>query len=63
MNRSLERRLDRLGAKPIEQSKLDEYKERMEKEVIPNILRDVRERQRLAAEARYAKPAGPADLD
>ena len=54
MSKALEERLRNLGAVPIDKAKLQRYKERMERDVIPNILRDVKERQRLAAKARFS---------
>lgn len=49
--------LDSRGAKPVDPKPLAKYVARMNETVIPEILRDVRSREQLAAELRYSKTA------
>ena len=49
--------LDSRGAKPIDPKPLAKYVATMNDTVIPEILRDVRNREQLAAELRYSRTA------
>lgn len=53
--------LEARGAKAIDPAALDSYVASMIDEVIPEILKDVRSREQLAAELRYSRTASQRD--
>ena len=59
MNDALKDYLISIGAEPLDPTSLKKYERKMEKEVIPRIVKAVRNRQRLAAEAKHRMAVTP----
>ena len=54
MNRRLNEYLNKRGAKELEASILEEYSVTMKERIVPEIERDIKENEELAAELRFS---------